>query len=380
MPIIHVLAPHHTILNDEYSHCAFSGKARRFAQMMKPFGYTVHEYANRGSESLADVKHVMLSTAEFNAFFHAETSSPGAQANVHTPAGELFRQRLEQALRQYAKPGDIVAHIWTAYWDLPARFPQLVHVETGIGYPNDGIGAYRIFESHAWRHFHMARYCSHGGVIPTIMNDAYQIDRNPACTWVVPNYYDPADWPFVAEPDNYVVFMSRFVVDKGIVMLRKIIKRWQQLHPDDGMRFVLAGMGGYAEWLTSSYFSPEELARIDYRGVVNGPARAEMCGHAKAMLLPSIFVEPFGGAGIESAHCGTPLLAPDFGAFTETIDDGVTGFRCRTVDDYVRGIENSTKLDRRAISARAARLYSLQACGAKYDDIFTRLTTQASVE
>lgn len=380
MPTIHVLAPHHTILNDEFSHCAFSGKARRFAQMMKPFGYTVHEYANKGSASAADVKHVMLNDEEFRMFFKPETASPGAQADPNTLAGQLFRQRLEQALREYAKPGDVVAHIWTAYWDLPGKFPNLVHVETGIGYPNDGIGCFRIFESYAWQHFHWARYCSHGGVIPTINGDAYQIDRNPACTWVVPNYYDPADWPLNTEPENCVVFMARFVVDKGIVMLRKIIKRWHELHPDDGMRFVLAGMGGYQQWLTESFFSPGELARIDYRGVVNGPARAEMCGQARAMLLPSIFVEPFGGSGVESFMTGTPLCTPDFGAFTETNEHGVTGFRCRSVDDYVHGIENSVKLDRRAISDRAKRLYSLQACGAKYHDIFTRLTTQAGVE
>ncbi len=380
MPTIHVLAPHHTILNDEFSHCAFSGKARRFAQMMKPFGYTVHEYANKGSESAADVKHVMLTDEEYRTFFKPETASPGAQSDPNTLAGQLFRQRLEHALREYAKPGDIVAHIWTAYWDLPTKFPNLVHVETGIGYPNDGIGAFRIFESYAWQHFHWARYCSHGGVVPTINGDAYQIDRNPACTWVVPNYYDPADWPFNGTPENNVVFMARFVVDKGIVMLRKIIKRWHELHPDDGLKFVLAGMGGYAQWLAESFFSPEEMVRIDYRGVVNGPARAEMVGKARAMLLPSIFVEPFGGSGVEAMMTGTPLLAPDFGAFTETIEHDSTGFRCRSLDDYVQGIEQAVQLDRKYISQRARSLYSLAACGAKYHDIFTRLTTRACIE
>lgn len=380
MPNIHVLAPHHTILNDDYSHCAFSGKARRFAQMMKPFGYTVHEYANRGSESAADVKHVMLNTEEFQAFFVNAHAALGAPADPNTNAGRIFRQRLERALSEHARPGDIVAHIWTAYWDLPAKFPKLVHIETGIGYPNDGIGAYRIFESNAWMHFHMARYCSVGGVIPTINGDAYQIDRNPACTWVVPNYYDPADWPFNAEPENCVVFMARFIVDKGIVMLRKIIKRWEQLHPGDGLRFVLAGRGGYEEWIAQSDFTAAEMARIDYRGTVNGLDRAVMCGKARAMLLPTIFVEPFGGSGVESLLTGTPLIGPSFGAFTETIEDGVTGFNCRTVDDYVRAIEATPKLDRKYISERASTRFSLKACGAKYHDIFTRLTTQAGVE
>lgn len=377
MPALHVLAPNHTILNDEYSHCAFSGKARRFAQMMRPFGYTVHEYANKGSMSEADVKHVIFNEQEFAAHFKTETVSPGAQANMNTLAGAITNRRIEAMLAEYAKPGDIVCHIWTAYWQVVSKFPTLVHVETGIGYPNDGIGAYRIFESYAEQHWHWARYSTPGGVIPTIMDGTtYQLDRNPALTWVVPNYYDPADWPLVAEPTgNNVVFLARFVVDKGIEMVKRVIKAWHKKHPDDDTKFVLAGMGDYAGWLAGADFTPEEAARIDRRGVVNGKDRAALCGNAKAMLLPSIFVEPFGGSAVEAAMCGTPAITPDFGAFTETIEDGVTGFRCRTADDYVAAIEKASALDRRYISERAGRLYSLERCGRLYHDIFTRLHT-----
>lgn len=348
--------------------------------MMKPFGYKVIEYANRGSVSEADVKVVMLTDEEYKRFFKTETVSPGKQADPNTPAGQIFRIRLEQALREHAKPGDIVAHIWTAYWDIPHKFPGLVHVETGIGYPNDRIGAYRIFESEAWKHHHWGRYATHGGVIPTLQGDSYTIDTNPATTWVVPNYYDPADWPLNENPDNNVAFMARFVVDKGIVMLRKIIKAWHKKHPDDGTRFVLAGMGDYMGWLNGSDFSPDELARLDYRAVVNGPDRAVLCGNAKAFLLPSIFIEPFGGAGVEAMMTGTPLIGPTFGAFTETIEDRVTGFQCRTVEDYVEAIERAPLLDRKLVSSRASAKYSLETCGAMYDKIFKRLTTQISVE
>jgi propanol-preferring alcohol dehydrogenase len=37
---------------------------------------------------------------------------------------------------------------------------------------------------------------------------------------VIPNYFDVGDWAFSNAPDNAVVFMSRFVLDKGIDMLR----------------------------------------------------------------------------------------------------------------------------------------------------------------
>jgi glycosyltransferase involved in cell wall biosynthesis len=47
--------------------------------------------------------------------------------------------------------------------------------------------------------------------------------------------------------------------------------------------------------------------------------------------MPRCYIEPFGGSGVEVLLCGTPLIAVDYGAFTETIIDGVNGFRCHTL-------------------------------------------------
>jgi len=68
--------------------------------------------------------------------------------------------------------------------------------------------------------------------------------------------------------------------------------------------------------------------------------------------------------------CGTPLIAVDYGAFTETIVDGVTGFRCHTLQDWIDAIYAVGDLDRQVVAATARSRYSLEACGAKYDKIF----------
>jgi SAM-dependent methyltransferase len=68
--------------------------------------------------------------------------------------------------------------------------------------------------------------------------------------------------------------------------------------------------------------------------------------------------------------CGTPLIAVDYGAFTETIIDGVTGFRCHTLQDWIDAIDNAGDLDRRVVAETARSRYSLEACGKKYDKIF----------
>jgi glycosyltransferase involved in cell wall biosynthesis len=376
-PTIHILAPFHTIPDEASSHCAFTGKAIRFSKMMQAYGYPCIEYGNAGSTSEASTKVVMLNAAEYKTHYQPEVKSPGNQATVGTSGYNLFNSRLEAALAQYARSGDIVAHVFGgAHKQLVYKFPGLIHVETGIGYPDDPQGMPRIFESEAWRHYQWGRSGSAGGVLP-----ANRIDISPERTWVVPNYYDPADWPLVdGAPENRVTFMSRFVVDKGIGLLTKLIKAWEKKHPSDGLKFSLAGMGGFPEWFAESDFSPAEAARVDYRGVILGKSRASFVGKSLAFLVPSTFVEPFGGAGVEAMLTGTPVLASSYGAWTETILQGVTGFRCRTVDDYVEGIENAAHLDRKAVSDYASNRFSLRTCGAQYDRIFTELSTKVGIE
>lgn len=376
MPTIHLIAPFHTVPTLAASHCAFTQKAFRFSKMMHLIpGYKIVEYANEGSESEADEKVPMLSKVEYEQHYKPETSSPGAQGSKGTPGYNLFNERLEQGLRKRARIGDIVAHVFgpEAHADLVRKFPGLIHVESGIGNPWTPMGAFPIFESEAWRNYQWGRYGNPGGVV-----DGKGFV--PSRTWVIPNYFDVTDWPLSTTPGNAVGFMSRFVVDKGITMLANVIKAWDEAHPDDGLEFHLAGMGDFVGWYAGAAFTERQKARITYLGAITGAERAQLLGECKAMLLPTIFVEPFGGAAVEAMLCGTPAIVPTFGAFVETVEDGVTGFRCRAVDDYVRAIEQATEKNRTLVRARTANRYSLEAVAPLYDAVFTALISQPYVE
>jgi glycosyltransferase involved in cell wall biosynthesis len=52
--------------------------------------------------------------------------------------------------------------------------------------------------------------------------------------------------------------------------------------------------------------------------------------------------------------CGTPVIAYRRGSMSEVVDEGVTGFLVHDVESAVAAVEQAVRLDRSAVSARAA--------------------------
>lgn len=342
-PQLHLIGIFHTKHTREHSHCAFTGKALRFAKMMQMYGYHVIEYSNEGSESTADEIVQMMSSVEYAKLYHKrkKTDFFGNDAVIGSEGHTLFERKLIPALRQRIKSQDIVCHPFGHVHEvLLKEFPSNQHVETGIGYPTLMANSFRIFESYAWMHFHQGRENRNG--------KNYE--------WVVPNYYDLEDWEPSYEKGQYYAFLGRIDAIKGMDTLRAIADYVD--HP-----IVLHGQGDPTSW---------KHPKIEYRGPIHGRARSDFLRNAKALLAPSVFTEPFCGMAAEAMMCGTPVVSVNYGAMTETVEEGM-GFRCHTLQDWLDGIDAVDSLDRKFIADRARSKFSLQACGKKYDKIFMDL-------
>ena len=340
---LHLIGIFHTQHTAAYSHCAFTGKALRFPKMMQGLGYLVTEYSNAGSEGGADEHVEMLSLEEFAALFQrSDTDFHGNDATVGSEAHALFERRLIPALRERLQPEDIICHPFGhAHQQLMAEFPNHQHVETGIGYPTLMPNSFRIFESYAWMHYHQGKEGRNG--------KNYE--------WVVPNYYDTGDWEPNYEPGQYLAFLGRITPLKGIDTIKAIADHspWP---------IVLHGQGDPSPWAHPN---------IEYRGPIAGKARSEFLRNARALLAPTVFTEPFCGMAAEAMLCGTPVVAVDYGAMTETVTEGVMGYRCHTLQDWINGINAVGDLDRRTIAEIARAKWSLEACAKRYDKIFRQL-------
>lgn len=344
-PTLHLIGIFHTLHNQEYSHCAFTGKALRFSKMLRAYGYKVIEYANEGSESEADEKVIMLTADEFQTMLgrKSKTAFHGDHAATGTKHHALFESRLLTELRDRVGPRDIICHPFGhSHSSACGLFPKHIHCETGIGYPTTMPGTMKIFESYAWRHYHCGKD-----------------DRQGAnYEWVIPNYFEIDDWEPNYNPGKYIAFMGRITESKGLPTILEIAK-----HTDK--KIILCGQGD-----PKPYTHPN----IEYWGPLEGRQRSAFIGNAICSLMPTTFIEPFGGSGVEGMLCGTPLIASDYGAFTETVLHGLTGYRCKTLWDWLEAIDDAGKLDRKFIADRARATYSLQACGKLYDKAFTQMS------
>lgn len=343
-PRLHLVGIFHTQHNHEYSHCAFTGKALRFPKMMQRYGYEVIEYSNEGSESTANEHVQMLSLDEFNSCYgeRKKTDFHGNDATVGSAGHQKFEERLIVEMRKRLEPSDIICHPFGhAHQILMDKFPNNKHVETGIGYPTLMPNSFRIFESYAWMHYHQGKENRQG--------------RN--YEWVVPNYFDIEEWEPSVEPGKYLAFLGRICSAKGMDTVLEIAKYspWP---------IVIHGQGDPSPW---------SHPNIHYEGPITGKKRSDFLRNARAALMPTNFTEPFGGSGVEAMLCGTPLIAVDYGAFTETIAHGITGFRCHTLQEWLDAIIDVDRLDRNVIALSSRNRYSLDECGRQYDHIFQAL-------
>ena len=101
-------------------------------------------------------------------------------------------------------------------------------------------------------------------------------------------------------------------------------------------------------------------AEVQYVGEIGGAHTQEVLGNALALVNPIAWPEPFGLVMVEALASGTPVLTFPEGAAPEIVDDGVTGFLCRSVADMAASVAQVPTLDRAKCRAAVEERFSTQ--------------------
>jgi glycosyltransferase involved in cell wall biosynthesis len=232
--------------------------------------------------------------------------------------------------------------------------PAMMAVEYGIGY--EGVFSdYRVYESYAQLHY---------------IHGLLHNDNGRSFDAVIPNYFDPKDFPYSAKKDDYFLFIGRMVLRKGPNIAAEVTKRI-------GAKLIMAGQG--VERIEGNkIIAPEvtiEGEHIKHVGHADVKLRGELMSKAKAVFLCSGYLEPFGGTSIEPLFCGTPVITTDWGAFPENIPNGVVGYRTRTLGEAVWAAQNVDKLDPKTIRQYALDNFSMDRVKYLYQAYFEQLYT-----
>lgn len=340
----HVVSLPHTQTTHEFDHCAYTGKVRKFCDMMTKAGHEVFLYGSEENEANVTEFVTVITKQKQQEFFGDNDHTKNFFNLTWSPADAHWQYMNKNAIAEIGKrvqQKDFICIIaGLCQKQIADAFPAHMAVEYGIGYTGT-FSKYRVFESYAQMHF------VHG-----LQND----DNGNFYDTVIPNYYDPAEFPFAEDRDKYFLFIGRLIDRKGYKIAQEVCEKL-------GKRLIVAGQGefsGYGE----------------YVGVVDTKRRGELMSKAQAVFVPTTYIEPFGGVHAEANLCGTPVITTNFGVFTETVEMGKNGWRCDVFKDFLNAVvwaESLSKAQRKQIRTNAQARFSMDSVAKDYIAYFERL-------
>ena len=343
---LHVLAVPHSITTPEYSTCAFTQKVVKLCKMLKDRGHTVIHYGHEDSV-VECTEHVTVTKRyDLNKSYgdYDWRKNGWVPFNVNTDwVYKAFATKANIAIAERKQPGDfLLLPFGFGHKAVADANPDMLICESGIGYPSGGFAPYRVFESYAVMHAYQGQKL---------------IEHSQNNMWydaVIPNAFDLSAFEYSSRKDDYFLFLGRVNSGKGVHIAAQIAEA-------TNTRLLIAGQGEF------NFDPPCKL--VERVGVIGPAERAKLLSKAKAVLCPSTFLEPFCGTQIEAMLSGTPVISSDFGAFAEYNRHGVTGYRCRTFEQFEWAARHIGNI-KPAACRKWAQNFSLDRIGARYEEYF----------
>lgn len=337
---VHLLALPNVQTTMAYDLDGFNMMGMRFAKILKQLGYYVTLYASEENEYPCDSLVTCITKQEQKEII-GQFEYQHANIDARNPLWILGNVKMALEIEKRKQPRDMILSIGGgSQMSISETNSDLMTVEYSIGYVGN-FAPYRVFQSHIWRymcygHQHMDSVRMYDEVIPGF----FEVDTFPEET-----------------PEDYVCYVGRFIPRKGMSIVCDTAKA-------AGVPLKLVGHGD-----ASAITYGENL------GALHTAERNAVMAKAKALICPTMYIEPFGCISPEAQLCGTPVICTDAGGFIESVEQGKTGYRCSMFGEFVDAVKKVETLDRRYIRERARRLYSMETATEAYRCYFQKLNT-----
>lgn len=301
-----------------------------------PFAVIVYKY-------IENLKH------KYN-FIHYGLEGSQVDCEHHSLSNELtkFNEEASDIIAQRKEPGDIaLCFFGTANQDAVKDHPDLKVVEPVIGYtPHATFAPFKVFKSYAMLHYHYG--------VTHNLNTPSWFDA------VIPYGEDPDNFEFKVKKDDYCLLFGRVIPNKGLHIAIETTAA-------AGIKLVIAGSGD------PYYYYGNLPAHVEYVGFANAEQRKKLMSNAKVLIGATHYLEPFGNMIIEAYLSGTPVITTDWGAFTETVVHGITGYRCREYREFVNAIKNIDQIDPFDCYKFALKNYTHDVVYKKHDEYLQKI-------
>jgi glycosyltransferase involved in cell wall biosynthesis len=188
---------------------------------------------------------------------------------------------------------------------------------------------------------------------------------------VIHHGLDVSQYKLRRKKRDYLSFIGRIAPVKGTHLAIEVAQR-------SGIPLKIAGQ---VQPAFKDYFESQIKPKIDgkfieFIGEADLAAKNELLGNSLAMLFPIQWDEPFGLVMIEAMACGTPVLALPGGSVPEIVQNGVSGYVCKNVEEMARrasAMRDSDTISPTGIREFVEKNFSVKAMVSAYIDLYTRL-------